>query len=238
MTSTVDLLKPNCIGTYNLLNLAKEKNIKGLLFLSSGEVYGALCPRKDPYTENDFGPMDPMDTRSCYGESKRMGENMCRSFYEQYDVPTKVVRIAHTYGPTLDLEGDQRVMSDFVKCIVENRNIELKTDGSAERMFCYIVDAVDALIKILIKGTPGDVYNMYNNKELLSIRELANKLVKLFPEKKLKVVFNIGNHQKSYLENPVVKSAVMSTDKLNKLGWQPRYDVEDGFKRTVLSFWQ
>lgn len=235
-TRPVDVLQPNSIGTYYLLQLARDKNISGFLFFSSGDVYGKLPSRQEKYSETDYGYLDCMDIRSCYGESKRMGETLCRAFFQQYGVPTKVVRIAHTYGPTLDLDNDQRMFAEFVNCIVHNKDIEMKSDGTAERMFCYIVDATDAFLRILCKGECGEAYNMFNNTQMISVKELAELLVEMFPEKKLNVVMKQRENASEYLESPVHRSPVMSTEKLQQLGWTPFFDISEGFKRTILSF--
>ena len=235
-TRPVDVILPNSIGTYYLLQLAKEKNVSGFLFFSSGDVYGKLPYRKEKYLETDYGYLDCMDNRSCYGESKRIGENLCRAFFTQYGVPTKVVRIAHTYGPTLDLVNDQRMFSEFVNCIVQSKDIEMKSDGTAERMLCYIVDATDAFLKILDKVKYGEAYNMFNNTQMISVKELAKLVVEMFPEKNLNVVMKQRERSSEYLESPVHKSPVMSTEKLQQLGWYPIFDIYSGFKRTILSF--
>lgn len=232
----VDVILPNSIGTYYLLQFAKEKNISGFLFFSSGDVYGKLDFRNEQYSESDYGYLDCMDNRSCYGESKRIGETLCKAFFNQYGVNTKVVRIAHTYGPTLDLENDQRMFSEFVNCIVHNKDIEMKSDGTAERMFCYIEDATDAFLRILDKGESGEAYNMFNNTQMVSVKELAKLLVEMFPEKKLNVVIKQRENSSEYLESPVHRSPIMSTEKLKQLGWYPIFDIYSGFKRTILSF--
>ena len=235
-TNPVDVLKPNVLGTYNLLELARDKRVKSFLYFSSGDVYGYLPPREQMYDETDYGYVDPINVRSCYGESKRMGETMCVSFFEQYSVPAKIVRIAHTYGPTLDLENDKRMFAEFVKNIVNNEDIEMKSDGMAERMLCYIADATDAFLRILHLGENGQAYNMYNNSNPIKIKDLAEMLVNLYPEKGLKVKYCIRDSKDSYVESPVVKSPVMSNEKLKILGWNLDYNVKNGFRKTIKSF--
>lgn len=235
-TNPVDVLKPNTLGTYNLLELARENSVKSFLYFSSGDVYGYLPLREQMYDENDYGYVDPTNVRSCYGESKRMGETMCVSFFEQYSVPAKIVRIAHTYGPTLDLENDKRMFAEFVKNIVKGEDIEMKSDGMAERMLCYIADATDAFLRILCYGENGQAYNMYNNSNPIKIKDLAEMLVNLYPEKGLKVKYCIRDSKDSYVESPVVKSPIMDTKKLQKLGWKVKYSNQEGFKRTIDSF--
>lgn len=108
----VGVLLPNIEGTIRTLELGREKKVTGYLYFSSGEIYGKID--KDEIYEYDSGYLDPMDVRSCYGESKRAAENMCKCWHHQYGVPTKVIRPAHTYGPTMDIINDKRVFAEFV----------------------------------------------------------------------------------------------------------------------------
>ena len=87
----VNTLLPNVMGTNNLLELGIKHKIDGFLFLSSGEIYGDMKKRK--ILEDSVGKINPLELRSCYAESKRMGENMCVSWNKQFNVPTKIARI-------------------------------------------------------------------------------------------------------------------------------------------------
>lgn len=223
----------NTLGTTNLLKLAHEKQVKSFLFFSSGEVYGAPQPHQIPTKETDYGYMDPMLLRSCYGESKRMGENICVCWRHQYQVPVKIVRPFHTYGPGLDL-NDGRVFADFVADVVNNKDIVMKSDGSDVRAFCYIADATVGFFKVLLNGEIGEAYNVGSDQET-SIRELAHILTGLFPEKKLKVVMNEQASSGNYVRSAIRKSCA-DISKIKQLNWQPAYSVEDGFRRMVLSY--
>lgn len=232
----VGTLLPNSMGTYYLLELARNNKAKGFLFFSSGDVYGKLPYLESNYKESDFGYLDPMNLRSCYGESKRMGETMCKAFSEQYNIPAKCVRIAHTYGPTMDIQNDQRVFSEFVKNVIDGKDIVMKSDGKSTRLFCYISDAAKAFFRILKDGAVGEAYNMCNSDCEASIEELAEILVNLFPDKKIKVVKQSRDKDSVYMESPMVRAPVFSTDKLRSLGWKPEIGLREGFKRTVSSF--
>ena len=111
--------------------------VESFLFLSSGEVYGAIDSVHIPTGEKEYGFIDPTDVRSCYGESKRMGETMCISYFHQFNIPSKIVRPFHTYGPGMQLD-DGRVFADFVSDIVNGKDIVMKSDGSAIRAFCIL----------------------------------------------------------------------------------------------------
>lgn len=229
----VGTLNANVIGTINLLKLAQKQNIESFLYFSSSEVYGKLSESQIPTSEHTFGEVDPTSVRSCYAESKRMGENICVSWFAQYGIPTKIVRPFHTYGPGMSLD-DGRVYADFVADILANRNIQMASDGSARRVFCYLSDATVAFFKILLDGTNGEAYNMGNPECECSILELAQQLVQLYPEKGLQVI-QIDSKNHNYVKSPVNRNAP-NIEKINTLGWYPHVNICDGFKRTIESY--
>jgi UDP-glucuronate decarboxylase len=230
----VGTLAANSLGTYNLLSFARDCHAEGFLFISSGDVYGQVSESQIPTKEDWFGPLDPALVRSCYGESKRMGETMCAAFNHQFGVPTKIVRPTHTYGPGLALD-DGRVFADFVANLVRHEDIVLKSDGSARRAFCYLADAALAFFTVLLKGERGQAYNVGNEDCEASVAELADMLVGLFPERGLKLRFDARRPPAGYLQSKVSRGS-LDTGKLRKLGWRPTVGLEEGFRRTVMSF--
>jgi len=231
-TDPVGTLSANTIGTYHLLKLAVEKSAGKFLYLSSSEVYGTLV-NSDNITEDIYGSVDPTNVRSCYAESKRMGETLCVSFAAQYKVPVVIARPFHTYGPGLSLD-DGRVFADFVANIVNGQDIVMNSDGSAVRSFCYSADATIGFFTVLFKGQLSQAYNVANPAGALSIKELAELLIALYPEKKIRAVFKTATGG-NYLASNVSKLCP-SIKKLNELGWQPALTVAEGFKRTIDSF--
>ena len=231
----VGTLSANVLGTYHLLMLAKTKQVRGFLFFSSGEVYGQVPPDQIPIRETDYGYLDPASVRACYAESKRMGETMCVAWAHQYGVPAKIVRPFHTYGPGMSLD-DGRVFADFVANVVHNHDIVMKSDGSAIRPFCYLADATAGFFTVLFKGEPGQAYNIGNPDAEISILELAEILVALFPEKKLRVIRQPSPVESSgYLCSPITHNCPDIT-KVRHLGWRPEMSAPAGFARTVRSF--
>ena len=229
----VNTILPNVIGTKNLLELGIKHKIDGFLFFSSGEIYGDM--KKEKILENSLGKINPLELRSCYAESKRMGENMCVSWNKQFNVSTKIARIFHTYGPGMKLD-DGRVFADFVSDIVNNKNIIMKSNGNAKRPFCYITDTVTALFLILLKGDNANAYNVSNPSCTISVRELAKTLTKLFPKKKLTVIKKPENKEK-YMKS-IVMNQNPDISKIKKLGYEPKISIKEGFLRTVKSYTQ
>lgn len=227
----VGTLEANLIGTRNLLALARSKKVASFLFISSSEVYGKL---DHPIKETDFGELDPMRVRSCYAESKRMGETMCVAWHHQHRIPVKIVRPFHTYGPSMRLD-DSRVFADFVARIVRHEDIALNSDGSAERSFCYITDAAIAFFLVLLKGVEAQAYNLGNPGQTTSVLGLAQRLVGLFPEKGLRVIKNVSEERPGYLPSTVNRN-IPHIGKLERLGWCPVVTINQGFKRVVEHF--
>lgn len=230
----VGSLLPNVIGTRNLLDLAVEKKCRGFLFFSSAEIYGEVPPDQIPTPETYCGNVNTLAVRNCYAESKRMGETMCVAWHKQCRVPATMARIFHTYGPGMALD-DGRVFADFVSDIVNKRNIRLMSEGTHRRAFCYLANSTPALFKIMLEGEAGMAYNMGNDEAEISIRDLADVMVGLFPEWGLRVERTEDQHATGYVRTTVDR-ACPDTTRLRGLGWKPTVGVEEGFRRTVLSY--
>lgn len=229
----VGIMKSNLLGTINILELAKEKGTQKVIFASTREVYGENKMELS-LSENSFGSINCMDSRSCYPESKRAAETLCKSYYLQYGIDFNAVRIAHTYGPGMKLDNDGRVMADLLACVIHGENIILKSKGEALRAFCYINDTIRGLFLILQKGAPAEAYNLANETEEISIRQLAELLIKITPEKKLQVEFKIPEKEQGAYCN--YKRVQMNTQKLEGLGWRPIISLKEGITRTIKSF--
>ena len=231
-SSPIEVALPNAVGTYHLLEYAYGQKCKGFLYFSSGDIYGKMPPGTD-ISENMSGQVNPLDSHSCYGESKRMGETWCMAFSRQKNVPAKIVRIGHTYGPTMDINNDPRVFASFMKNIFYGEDIIMYSDGKAKRPFCYIADATAAFLTVLLYGENGEAYNVCNTEEFLSINELAQILVKLKSDRNLKVVYKTRVSSDSYLDNKVNRANKPVEDKLKKLGWKAHFNTEQGFFNTL-----
>jgi len=230
----VGTLAANSLGTHNLLSFARDSHAEGFLFISSGDVYGQVDDAHIPTPEDWYGPLDPNQVRSCYSESKRMGETMCAAWNHQFGVPTKIVRPTHTYGPGMALD-DGRVFADFVANIVRRQDIVLHSDGSARRAFCYLADAVLAFFTVLLKGERGQAYNTGNEDCEISIADLAKLLVELFPERGLSLRFEVNGGPAGYIRSAASRGS-LDTTRLRALGWRPATSLAEGFRRTVRSF--
>lgn len=221
----------NTIGTANTLLLAQSKQVESYIFISSREIYGEPMENQELFTEDGpLGQVNPLVPRNGYAEGKKAAENMCSGFKDEYNLNTKIVRLAHTYGPGMSIY-DGRVQADFLNNVLHNQNIVLKSDGSSIRTYTYIADATKAMFLVLL-SSKDMVYNIADEDSKTSIRELAETLVNLEPEKKLKLVFDIPETAQKGTAS--FKNGILSTEKIRtELGWKPAYDIANGFKRTI-----
>lgn len=224
----VDTIMANTIGTFNTLKLAKKNNVKAYLYISSREVYGEPYEWQEQFDEQTYGFVDPLLPRSCYSEGKKAAETMCVSFKEQYGLNVKIARPAHTYGPGMSIY-DGRVQADFLKNVVNHENIIMKSKGEAVRTYTYISDVIAGIFFVLL-NSDDIAYNMADENAKITIKELAELLVSLYPERNLKVEMQIDKDNKGCAP---FKLGIINSDKLRKLGWEPKVSLEDGFRRTV-----
>jgi len=230
----VGTLLPNIKGTHVLLDYVRHHKSCKFLFLSSGSVYGDHKGIIDKFGEQDYGWLDPVNVRSCYAESKRMGETMCAAWAHQYGVDACIVRLFHTYGPSISL-NDGRVFADFISDAVHQRGITIKSDGTATRSFCYISDAIQGILTVLLNGATCEAYNVGNPNESISVSALAKMIQDLYPDRMPFIHYDEKHRGSEYITSPV-KLTSPSIAKINKLGWSPKVDLREGFRRSILSF--
>ena len=230
-TEPLSIINANILGTENVCELARQKNCGNILFTSTREIYGKV-EGVEFIKETDMGVVDPLEARSCYPESKRMAEQIFKSYFMQYGVNFTLTRIAHSYGPGMETENDGRVMSDFMSDVLHNRDIILKSEGTAVRAFCYITDAVRGMFYVLLNGTSGESYNISNEKEPMMIRDVAKLMTDAFKEKGITTKFEVQANDGGYVS---YKRVGLDTGKLEKLGWKPQVKLLDGIKRTVMA---
>lgn len=228
----VETMLPNIIGTYKLLEYFKNKKIESFLFFSSGAIYGKSNNDNKIITEETYGEFDFLKNGTIYGESKRCGEALCKMYYNEYGIPTKSIRITHTFGPTINYNNDSRSFSEFIKNIINNEDIVLKSDGKAKRAYSYLSDTVDGVFRVLLLGKNGESYNICNNNNLISIESLAFKLAKLYEKNNIKVIKK-ERYDLRYSKTITNDDVIIDTSKIEELGWKAKINIEECFERTI-----
>ena len=222
----------NTIGTYNTLKLALEKKSLGYLFVSSREIYGQPNENQELFTEEGpLGQVDPLVPRNGYAEGKKAAENMCVSANKEYGLNTKIVRLAHTYGPGMSIHVG-RVQADFLKNVLNNENIIMKSTGESVRTYTYISDAINAMFKVLLSSN-DIVYNIADENSKTTIKELAELLIEL-KNNNLKVIMDIPKEELNSSGTASFTLGILSTKKIREeLNWRPLYNLKNGFQRTI-----
>mgnify|MGYP002260714613 FL=1 len=236
VNNPVETIMTAIVGTKNILEFSRKKNIKGMVYLSSLEVYGIPQTKNGVVKECDYGYIDPLSVRSSYSEGKRMVECLCASYAKEYDVPVKVARLSQTFGAGVEYE-DGRVFAEFARCAVEKRNIVLHTAGNTLRTYCYTKDAVAALLIILLRGEAGTAYNVTNKNTAVTIKEMAQCVCDAFPESGIHVEFDMPKDLESFGYNPEMVIRLDSA-RLENLGWKATVDLKDMFVRMIAAFYK
>ncbi len=229
----VDTLWGHVQGTRNVLELARQKKSEKVLYVSTVETYGEWKSEEE-IREEDMGPMRCDNARACYPEAKRLCETMLASYEAQYQIPYVGVRLCHTFGPGISLD-DGRAFSEFIRNVINKEDIILQSDGSAERTYTYVADAIGAMLLAFTKGEEH-YYNIANLENLISIRDLAELIASLDPRGKVKVRY--ADQEKQQLKYLPFKLGIMNIDKIAELGWKPQVGLEEAFRYTMESFQQ
>ncbi len=178
-------IKINVDATEKLLEIAKRSQ-GTLVFFSSAEIYGELPKETRAVSEEYNGSCSTTNTRSVYGESKRLGETLCAMFSREYGVKAKIVRLSHHYGPGISIH-DTRVLADFMRNAFFKKEIHLLSEGKEIKTFGYVADAVKMILHVAARGQEL-VYNV-GGIHPISIKGLAEMVgkeigAKVFPPKK------------------------------------------------------
>jgi dTDP-glucose 4,6-dehydratase/UDP-glucuronate decarboxylase len=229
----------NVGGLRNLLDAAVEwkragSAPSGFLFYSSSEIYGDPTPENIPTPETYRGNVSCTGPRACYDESKRYGETLAVNFSRVHDLPITIVRPFNNYGPGMKI-NDGRVIADFARAVLDSRDIDMFSDGSPTRTFCYVADAVIGYYKALLVGAPGESYNIGTDSPEISMRGLAEAVVaagrKLFGyEGEVRLTLN---PEVDYLTDNPSRRCPDLTKARSELGYSPTITLEDGIRRTL-----
>lgn len=216
-------------GTKDMLELAR-KNSATLVYLSSMEQYGVPYVPGAIMTEDKVGVIDHLNVRSCYPEGKRMCECMCAAYASEYGVDVKIVRLAQTFGAGIPLT-DNRVSMQFARSVVEGNDIVLHTEGKSVSNYCYLSDAISGILTVAAKGEKGEAYNVCNDVETRSIYEIAELVAEEVAGGTIKVVKDIPEGANfGYAPD---NTMMLCSEKIRKLGWEPKVRMADGYKRLI-----
>lgn len=229
MTNPVEVIESIYTGTKRILDFGVHKKVKGIVYLSSMEVFGRV-DSDERIAEEQLGYIDIQNIRSCYSEGKRLAELLCKSYVSEYNLPVKIARLAQTFGAGV-LKNENRVFAQFAKSAINGEDIVLHTKGESVGNYCYTKDVISALLLLLKKGEPGEAYTVVNEETTRTIAEMAKMVADKFSGGKSKVVFDIPKDN-LYGYAPMTKMK-LSSSKLSALGWRATVNLEEMYRRML-----
>lgn len=222
----IKTIKTSVMGAINMLGLAKRTKSK-ILQASTSEVYGD--PEIHPQTEDYWGHVNPIGSRSCYDEGKRCSESLFINYHKQNNVRIKIIRIFNTYGPRMH-PNDGRVVSNFIVQALKNEDITVYGNGNQTRSFQYVTDLIEGMVRMM--NTPEHIIGPVNigNPGEFTILELAEKVLQL-TQSKSKIIFKpLPEDDPSQRQPDITKAKEL----LNQ--WEPLIPLEEGLKLTINYF--
>lgn len=226
----VEVLESIVNVTGTILRFAAENKVESMVYLSSMEVYGQPYIADNLVTEEVMGYIDPLNSRSCYPLGKRMAENLCYDYYKEYQVPVKIARLAQVFGAGI-LPGENRVFAQFAKSAINGNDIVLHTDGTSVGNYCYTADMLFGLFLLLLDGENGEAYNISNEDNNMSIKQMAQLVATQIANDEIEVVFDIPE-ENTFGYAPKVNMKLCS-DKIRLLGWEAEFDMVQMYQRMI-----
>lgn len=213
-------------GTKRVLELAKSKNTKATLYVSSGAVYGKQPSELSHVSEEYLGGPNVYDKDASYSEGKRVAEMLCQIYYKNHQVNSKIARCFSFVGPHLPLNSHFAI-GNFINDILNHNQIKIQGDGSPYRAYLYTADLVIWLLKIMEDGISCHPYNVGSDEEI-NIEELAN-IINSYSEKKQKTeIMQLKTDHKPLRYVPSIKRAK------EDLGLVIYTNLKDAINRTIL----
>ena len=224
----IEAIFTSITGTKKLLEYSKKNNSK-FIFFSSSEIYGNPDSKNIPTSETYNGNVSCIEDRSCYDEGKRVGETLCYFYKIKQKVNVAIFRPFNVFGPGMQ-ETDYRVLPNFTSRIKGNIPLQIYGTGNQTRTFCYITDAMEGFIRVILNGVPGESYNIGNPNPEISVISLIKKIESILGKK---VMYDIVDYPDSYpADEPSRRCPDILKAKL-QIKYEPRVDIDEGLKRFI-----
>ena len=212
----------NVIGTFNMLEAARNNKVKRFVFASSGAPAGEVEP--PIHEELPPHPVSP------YGASKLAGEGYCSSYFKTFEIDTVSLRFGNVYGP--GSKHKSSVVAKFIRLAMEGKQVEIYGDGSQTRDFIYIDDLVDAVIKAgTVKGVGGETYQIATANET-TLNELLDIMKPALEEKGIKLDIKYGKKRLG----DVMRNFSDTSKAEQQLSWKTKTNLFDGIIKTIEYF--
>ena len=228
-TDPIGTITSNVFGTINLLDYGISHGMERFIFISSVEIYGENKGDIESFTEDYCGYINANTLRAGYPESKRLCEALCQAYRKQKGIEIVIPRLTRTFGPTM-LMSDTKAISQFIKKGINHEDIVLKSEGNQLYTYTYVPDAVSGIIACLLKGKDGEAYNISDNSNNITLKNLAEKIAQYSNSK---VVFDLPDSDEKAGYSAATK-AIMDPQKAHKgLCWYCLFSLEEGIQKTL-----
>ncbi|KKP78274.1 MAG: dTDP-glucose 4,6-dehydratase [Candidatus Moranbacteria bacterium RIFOXYA12_FULL_35_19] len=213
-----EFVKTNVLGTFNLLESARQNGNIRFHHISTDEVFGSLGPNDTLFNETT-----PYDPRSPYSASKASSDHLVRAYFHTFGLPITISNCSNNYGP---FQFPEKLMPLFITNLIENKKIPLYGDGMNVRDWLFVEDHCEAIDLILQKGKIGETYCVGGNCEKTN-KEITYKILELLGkgEEMIEFVADRKGHDRRY--------AIDSSKIQRELGWAPKNNFESGIKKTI-----
>jgi UDP-glucose 4-epimerase len=221
--SPTTTMRVNMIGTANVLEAAKENEVKDrFVDFSTSEVFGSHAFKSTEDSDTVAGSAG--EARWSYAVSKLAGEHLSIAYYREFGLPVVGIRPFNVYGPGQTGEGAIQV---FIKRALKNEDLEIHGDGSQIRAWCYIDDFVDCLMQCMERPAAiGESFNIGNSRAVMTTYGLAQTVCRVLNSQS-RIVFKPALSAEIELRIPSVEKAY------NILGFKAQIDIDKGILRTA-----
>lgn len=210
-------VRTNILGTQTLLELSKQYNVNKFVQVSTDEVYGTLGET------GLFTEQTPLSPNSPYSASKAGADLLVRAYHETFGLNVNITRCSNNYGP---YQFPEKLIPLMIQNALQDKPLPVYGNGMNVRDWLFVEDHCSAIDLVLHKGLSGEVYNVGGRNERNNLEVVRTILAKLGkPESLIKHVQDRLGHDLRY---------AIDADKIrNELGWQPKYDYDNGMKETI-----
>jgi UDP-glucuronate decarboxylase len=213
-------------GSRKMLEICKDTGAR-YTFFSSSEIYGNPPNEEIPIKESFKGLVSSTGPRSCYDESKRLGETLCSVYGSEFNVHTNIIRPFNVYGPGMQ-STDYRVMPNFAFRLKNNEPLEVYGTGNQTRTYCYVTDAISGFLKVFCIGRFGEAYNIGNPNEEISAFDLAKRFKALTASNSC---INVIDHPTDYPADEPDRRCPSINKAEEHLNYSPAINLETGISR-------
>ncbi len=218
----LETLHVNIQGTLNLIEACLKEGVKKIVFSSSSEVYGEQ--RVLPITEKN-----PLNPKSVYAVTKIVGEQYLQAYSEMYGIGYNVVRFFNVYG---EYQREDFVLPRFVHQVINGMQPTIYGNGEQMRCFCYVEDAARGLVDVLFSNNGGDIFNIGNDSEPISMKDLAEKVIRV-AGKSITPQFVAYENSDRKSTREIEKRTPSIEKARKKMDYKPLYSLEEGIKRMI-----